>query len=142
MARYCQKCGAEIPEGSPVCRSCFEPVKREGILGWLRRLLGGGGVSSGKAASPGSTTVNVKVSERIKIRNPLTGELHEYQSLDEVPAEFREMIRKAREAAARGQGRNDITVTDSEGKVQTYHSLEELPSDLQTLFKKTRKEGS
>ena len=39
MTRLCQKCGAEISDGSPVCRSCFEPVKSEGFLARLVRLL-------------------------------------------------------------------------------------------------------
>src|SRR5208283_1857857 len=35
MTMRCAKCGAEIPEGSPVCRSCFEPVKPEGFFSRL-----------------------------------------------------------------------------------------------------------
>src|SRR5436309_2929621 len=134
MAKFCQKCGAEIPEGSPVCRSCFEPVKSEGFLARLLRWLSGGQASSGKTPLTAGTAVKIHTTERIKIRNPLTGELHEYHSLEEVPAEFREQIRKAREAAASGKGGNVITVTDSDGKVQTYRSIDELPPELRTLY--------
>src|SRR5436309_2516922 len=138
MARFCQKCGAEIPEGSPVCRSCFEPVKPEGSLARLLRLLGGRRASSGKTSPVAGATVKVHTTERIKIRNPLTGELHEYHSLDEVPVEFREQIRKVREAAGSVQGGNVITATDSDGRVQTYHSVDELPPDLRALYEQAR----
>ncbi len=137
MTRLCQQCGAEVPEGSPVCRSCFEPVKSEGFLARLVRLLGGGTAKTKTPTVPG-TAVKIHTTERIKIRNPLTGELHEYHSLDEVPAELREQVRKAREAAASVKGANLITVTDSEGKVQTYHSVDELPPELRALYQQAR----
>src|SRR5215471_20161854 len=127
MPRTCQKCGAEIPEGPPVCRSCFEPVPANRLLKRLFRFLGSWRVSVMKMSSLPGTRVNVTISERIKIRDPLTGQPREYHSLDEVPEEFREQIRKAREAMASSSGRNSITVTDATGKMQTYHSIEELP---------------
>ena len=138
MARFCQKCGAEVPEGSPMCRSCFEPVKPERFLARVLRLLGVERVSSGKTSPVAGTTIKLHSSERIKIRNPLTGELQEYHSLDEVPVEFREQIRKVREAAAGAKGGHVITVTDSEGKVQTYHSVDELPPELRALYEQAR----
>ena len=138
MATICHKCGAEIPEGSPVCRSCFEPVPCEGFLTRLLRVFSGGGrASGGKSSSPAGTKVSLTLSERIKIRDPFTGQLREYHSLDEVPAEFREQIRKARDAATGGKGGNVITVTDAKGNVQTYYSIEELPPDVRALYDKT-----
>ena len=98
-------------------------------------------VSVEKTPPAGGTRVNVKLSERIKMRDPLTGELREYHSLDEVPAEYREKIRQAREAALSGQGGNVISVTDATGKVQTYHSVEEMPPELRALYEKARSEG-
>jgi hypothetical protein len=142
MPRFCQKCGAEIPDGSPVCRSCFEPVPRDGLLTRLLRFFGGFRVTVGKASSPAGALVNITLSERIKIRDPSTGQLREYRSLDELPEEFREQIRKAREAAASGQGRNVITVSNAEGKMQTYHSIEELPPDIRALYEKARGQDS
>ncbi len=141
MARHCEKCGAEIPEGSPVCRSCFEPVKREGILSRLARFLGGARVSMEKTPPGGGTKVNVRLSERIKIRDPLTGELREYHSLDKVPAEYREKIRQAQQAALSGKGGNVISVTDATGKVQTYQSIEEMPPELRAIYEKARSQG-
>jgi hypothetical protein len=141
MARYCEKCGAEIAEGWTVCRSCYEPVKREGILSRWLRFFGGARVGLEKSPPAGSTKVNVKLSERIKIRDPLTGELREYHSLDEVPVEYREKIRQAQAAVLSGKGGNVISVTDATGKVQTYHSVEEMPPELRALYEKARSEG-
>ena len=140
MARFCQKCGAEIPEGSPVCRSCFESIQPEGFLARLLRLLSGGRASWRKTSLLAGTTVKIASTERIKIRNPLTGVLHEYHSLDEVPVEFREQIQKLREAGAKLKGATSIVVTDAGGKVQTYQSVDELPPNLRALYEQARRE--
>jgi hypothetical protein len=139
MARHCEKCGAEIDEGWTVCRSCFEPVKSEGFFARLQRFFGGAQASPKKPTPAAATKVNIKLNERIKIRDPQTGELREYHSLDEVPAEYREKIRQAEQAALSGKGENVITVTDATGKVQTYHSIDELPPDLRALYEKARR---
>jgi len=141
MTRHCEKCGAEIAEGWTVCRSCYEPVKREGVLSRWLRSLGGARVSSEKTPPAAGTKVNVKLSERIKIRDPLTGELREYHSLDEVPVEYREKVRQAQQAALSGKGGNVISVTDATGKVQTYHSVEEMPPELRALYEKALGKG-
>ena len=83
--------------------------------------------------------VKAHSSERIKIRDPLTGELREYHSLDEVPEPFREQIRKLRDSATSVNGGKVITVTDSGGKVQTYHSVDELLPELLALYEQARK---
>lgn len=144
MAMYCQKCGAEVPEGSPVCRSCFEPVKREGFLSRLLRALGGWRVSLEKTSSPVGTKVGIKLAttDRIKIRDALTGQLQAYDSLDEVPEEYREKVRQAREAALRGEGGNKIAVTDASGQTHIYNSLDEVPPDIRALIEKARGQDS
>ena len=77
--------------------------------------------------------------ETFKIRDAATGELREYHSIDEVPEEFREQLRKAREQAQTDGTTltsQSITVTDASGKVHTYHSIEELPPELRELYQK------
>ena len=139
MARFCQKCGAEVPEGSPVCRSCFEPVKPEGFFARLLRRLGIELVSSAKSLPGRGLTIKFSTSESIKIRDPLTGDLREYHSTDEVPEPFRDQIRKLRESAASTESKTVITVTNSSGKLQTYHSVDELPPELRALYGQARK---
>ena len=138
MTMRCAKCGAEIPEGSPVCRSCFEPVKPEGFFSRLRRTFSGGLAKAGQAPSPPGTKVNVKVTQKFKIRDSKTGEVKEYQSLDDVPAEYREKIRQARDAAMHGQGGQKISFTDAAGQTHTYNSIEDVPPDIRALIEKSR----
>ena len=137
----CPKCGAEIPKRSTLCRFCLEPVKREGFLSRLLRGLGGASVTVVKTSMPAGTKVNIKVTETIKIRDRVTGEMREYHSLDEVPLEYREKIRQAREAAVRGQGGSVISVTNAAGQVQTYHSPDEMPPDVRAMYEKARGRG-
>ncbi|HXT40109.1 MAG TPA: hypothetical protein VN887_08800 [Candidatus Angelobacter sp.] len=138
MAMHCQQCGAEISRGWAMCHSCSAPIKREGWFSRLLRGLGSVRVSVVKNPLPAGVKVNMKITEQIKIRDPQTGEMREYHSLDDVPAEFREKIRQARDEAVHGQVRNVISVTDASGKVQTYHSVEEMPPDLRAIYEKAR----
>jgi hypothetical protein len=85
--------------------------------------------------------VTFKMSTRFKIRNPRTGETHEYKSLDEVPPEFREKIRQAQEALSQERGANPIVVTDTAGIVHTYHSLDEMPPEMRALYDQARAKG-
>jgi hypothetical protein len=141
-ARQCAKCGAEIPEGSPVCRSCFEPVEREGILSRLLRFLCAR-ISVGKSAA-GATQVRLvtRTREQFKIRDRQTGELRVYESLEEVPLEHREKVRQAWQAALSGKNIAPIVVRDGFGKEQIYHSPEELPPELRALYEKAINKGS
>lgn len=134
----CRKCGAEIPEGSPVCRSCFEPVKHEGIMTRLGRLFGTAKLSMTNPSAPVRTHVNVKVTSRIKIRDAKTGEVREYHSLEEVPEEYRAKIREAEEAARAGQRLNKITITDASGKTHSFNSPDEMPPELRSLYEKAQ----
>ena len=86
--------------------------------------------------------MNVKFSNRIKIRDARTGEFREYHSVDEVPAEYRDKIRQAEQEALSSQGTKEINVTDATGKMRTYRSIEELPPDLRKLYLKARGEAA
>jgi len=84
--------------------------------------------------------MNITENQVIKIRDPLTGNLHEYHSIEDVPAEFREQIRKLREQTLAGGETGRITVRDSSGNVRTYSSIEELPPDIRQLYDKARRQ--
>src|SRR5262249_52967591 len=65
-----------------------------------------------------------------------TGELQEYHSMDEVPAEFREMVRKVEEGRLTGKNAGKITWTDSSGTVHHCNSIDELPPDMRDVYQK------
>ena len=125
-----------IPESSPVCPTCFEPVQRAGILGRLRRLFGAGSAPSSQIAPPTGEKLNFNIKESIKIRDTRTGEMQEYHSLEDVPVEYREKIQQACQKVTNGKVSNTISVKDAEGNVRIYHSLEELPPDVRALYNK------
>jgi hypothetical protein len=144
MPTRCPKCGAEVEDGWPVCRKCFEPVKRPGFFARLLRSFGARvnvSVSKSSDMVPGMTThlLNFKINERIKIRDGKTGEVREYHSLDEVPKEFRKTIREA-QAMMGGQTSTKITFKDASGTVHNYNSLEEMPPDVRVIYDKVRGE--
>lgn len=143
MTARCPKCGADIEEGWPVCRKCFEPVKREGFLSRLLRALGvtvNVHVSKSDLPVPGSSMqINIRTAERIKVRDGKTGAMREYHSIDEVPEEYREKIRQAQAGALSGQKTfTQITFKDPSGTVHRYNSIDEMPPDLRALYEKVR----
>ncbi len=90
MSLRCPKCGAEIPKGSTLCRSCLESVQREGFLNRLLSRLAGTSVTVVKTSTPVGAKANIKVIEHTKILARVTGEMREYHSLEELPLEYRE----------------------------------------------------
>ncbi len=144
----CSHCGLHVPDETDRCPSCGQAVRRGGLL---RRLLGGLGLAPAAQASPpsmptpsthGPTTQirTTRVTEQIKVRDPRTGEVRVYGSLDDVPAEWREPIEAARRAAATGVASTTITVTDASGVSRTYASVEEMPEDLRRVYERARAE--
>ena len=141
----CSHCGLHIPDGTERCPSCGQAVRREGFL---RRLLAGFGLGpASKPSTPtqstGAPTTHIRttrVTEQIKVRDPRTGEVRVYGSLDEVPAELRAPIEAARRAAAEGGNRTTITVTDASGVTRTYASVEDMPDDLRRIYERVREQ--
>jgi len=141
MARHCEKCGAEIPEGSPVCRSCFEPVKREGLLTRLLRFLCVRLSTEKSAGGATRVTLTTRTREQFKVRDAQTGELRVYETLEEVPLEYRERLQQAWQAAMSGKNVAPIVVRDASGKEQIYHSPGEMPPELRALYEKALGKG-
>ena len=143
MTTHCEKCGAEIEAGWTVCRKCFEPVKRPGLLARLWRFFSGMSVSVGKVSGPaGGTKVNLNISEKIRIQDARTGEEREYRSLDDVPPEWREKIRQVQESVRSGKTVPRISITDSSGVEHTYNSPDEMPPELRAVYEKAQRSGS
>lgn len=81
------------------------------------------------------TGVTMKVRERFQVRDPQTGQLTTYGSLDEMPADIRTRIEQAR-AGATGESRPlRITATDASGRTRTYDSVEEMPADVRAILR-------
>lgn len=119
----------------PVCRKCFEPVKREGLLARLARFLGITWTKEGSSLL--IKPLSVRVTQTFKIRDSRTGELREYHSLDEVPPDEREKMRQLLDTAKAEHREVHITVTNLPGGVKTYKSLEEMPPELRAIYGKT-----
>jgi hypothetical protein len=141
MSTPCPKCGAEVEDSWPVCRKCFEPIKRPGFFSRLLNALGlrvKVSVSKSPDLVPGATShlFSVKTTARIKIHDSKTGEVREYNSLDEVPEQFRETIREAQQMGSSGQKTTKITITDASGTVHHYNSLDEIPPDVRAIYEK------
>jgi len=84
------------------------------------------------------TDVTLKVTERFQVRDPQTGQLTTYDSLDEVPAEIRTRIEQA--CAGTGAPPLKITATDASGCTRTYDSVEEMPAELRAIYERAMKE--
>jgi hypothetical protein len=143
MSVRCPKCGAEVEDGWPVCRKCFEPVNRPGILTRLFSALFPRvniRVSKSDPALPGATTrtVAVHTSKTFKVRDAKTGELQEYHSLDDVPEQFRELLRQqmgdALQLPLSANTTTRITWTDSAGTVHHCKSIDELPPAMRAVY--------
>lgn len=144
MPTRCSKCGAEVEDGWPACRKCFEPLKRPGFFSRLLRPLRSRvniTVSSSPTAVPGFTTrsIDFHSNQSFKVREGKTGEMREYHSLEEVPEQFRETFRKqmleAEKAVLTGQNTSAITWTDASGTVHHCKSLDELPPEMRAICK-------
>lgn len=142
MPTRCPKCGAEVEDEWPVCRKCFEPVKRPGffarLLNKLRPRRINVTISNSSTAVPGFTsrTISLRTNEVFKIRDAKTGEIREYRSLDELPEEFRTLIRGAEQGALTGKNTTQISWTDSSGTVHHCNSFDELPAEMRALYQK------
>lgn len=139
----CPKCGAEVEDTWPVCRKCFEPVKRPGILSRLLRALRARfniTVSTSSSTVPGFMRT-FTLNQTYKTRDATTGEMREYHSLDEVPEPYREQLRRAQQAALSqdvfsAKQTTKITWTDSSGTTHHCDSLDELPPQIRALYEK------
>jgi len=126
----CPHCQFHVPDEAARCPNCGQPLQRTGLF---RRLLGGLGLTIP------TTRIRTHVRMQIKIRDPKTGQVRVYGSLDEAPADLRGPIEAATKSAAEsGATTTKITVTDPSGATRTYASVEEMPEDLRRIYEQAQ----
>jgi hypothetical protein len=133
----CPECGNVVAVTDQFCSKCYSRLERPTF--W-RRL----GSWFRSALKPGPHTLFLKRNESFKIISQ-EGERKVYHSLDEVPPEYREDLKKLQaEAAKSPQGVStsrivvhkkvaEIKFQDASGKEEVYHSLEEMPPEWRAL---------
>jgi hypothetical protein len=146
MMTRCRKCGAELAEGAGRCPQCLAVVKPPGLL---RRLFDRLGVNfrvsvniseSSRADAPTGVHVQRTLirTERIEIADPVTGEKRVYESLGDVPEQYRKQLEAFRaQHRTSAVASHTITVRDADGTERTYKSLDEMPPRLQKLVEVT-----
>jgi hypothetical protein len=122
-----------MEESWPVCRKCFEPVKREGLFAKLIRLFA---TPVKKTSSSVVVPLGTHVRQTFKIRDPQTGEMREYHSLEELPPEHQERMRELVEMAKKEGGTQEISLSSLTGETKTYHSVSEMPPEIRALYEK------
>lgn len=97
---FCRKCQAIVERGEQVCSRCFTPVKRPSILRTmlkgLSRLFGPSRrVSVDVRSLPDvsrSLDITTRTSHRLTVRDENTGEVREYDNIDQLPPKLRAIV--------------------------------------------------
>jgi hypothetical protein len=148
----CPDCGSVLEKGVQFCPKCNARVEPptfwQKLIGCFRR--------KGNPSRPMVTideTVSVSMTDE-------HGQDHEYHSLNEVPTEVREAIRRAQvegvkptfRSSSSDGGNARITtlgektvsrykVQDETGNETGYHSLEEMPADIRAAFEEAERQN-
>jgi hypothetical protein len=152
----CPKCGNVVAATDQFCPQCFARLEPPSL--W-RRILSLFQVKASSAPRRPRVTVKKTVNIRTTDKD---GVQHEYHSLDEVPPELREEIKRLKSEAMKGRGastsitetspagntvrarmstRKNISVykiKDAAGNERVYHSLDEVPPEIRAVFEKNR----
>jgi hypothetical protein len=152
----CPKCGNVVAATDQFCPKCFARLEPPSL--W-RRILSLFQVKASSAPRRPRVTVKKTVNIRTTDKD---GVQHEYHSLNEVPPELREEIKKLQSDAMKERGvcasstetssagnaiwsrmsiRKNISVykiKDAAGNERVYHSLDELPPEIRAVFEKNR----
>ena len=112
--------------------------------GLFERLFGRFKINFTVNTNPGRTfkpglhvQTTVQRHETFRIRDATTGEMKEYHSLEEVPEEYREQIRREM-TDGHVSCSEQITSVGPDGVRRTYRSLEEVPPDIRALIERAK----
>lgn len=115
----CSQCGAQLPQGTDRCPSCYYPVPRASFVQRILRALGFRVPAPRTVVKTRTTEIR---TERVEVQDPQTGQVRVYGSLDEVPADIRAKIEQA-QSTAQQSANTKITVKDASGSTRTYDSV-------------------
>src|SRR2546426_3287973 len=122
----CSQCGAQLPQGTDRCPSCYYPVPRASFVQRILRSLGFRVPAPRTVLKTRTTEIR---TERVEVQDPQTGQVRVYGSLDEVPADIRAKIAQAR-STAQQSAHTKITVKDASGRSEEHTSELQSPCNL------------
>ena len=133
MFNYCPNCGMKLSGEQTSCRACGHKLPGHSG-GFLSRLFGA------LRAKPVHRNVTKVVTTRqlIRIKDPKTGQVTEYHSLDELPPELRQQVAAAESELLSGTlpVQKTYKFRDPSGVERTYNSPDEMPPDVRALIEK------
>lgn len=112
------------------------PMMFDGILMYLRRLPGLGGVGGSRDAG-----IFVRRSETSRVRDPATGRVATYGDPSQLPSALREAPEKAKSGGQTGgqvrtETHREYGVVGPDGTLRTCTSLEEMPPQIRAMLGK------
>ena len=126
----CSQCGAQLPQGTDRCPSCYYPVPRASFVQRILRSLGFRVPAPRTVLKTRTTEIR---TEGVEVQDPQTGQVRE------VPADIRAKIAQAR-STAQQSAHTKITVKDASGRTRTYDSVDEMPAEIRQIYERVRRE--
>src|SRR5438093_1756820 len=126
----CSQCGAQLPQGTDRCPSCYYPVPRASFVQRILRSLGFRVPAPRTVLKTRTTEIR---TEGVEVQDPQTGQVRE------VPADIRAKIAQAR-STAQQSAHTKITVKDASGSTRTYDSVDEMPAEIRQIYERVRRE--
>lgn len=145
----CPACGTALEHDAQFCPKCYRPVAAPGF--WQKLVA----FFQRQPRGPRRPIVSIKKTITIRSTDG-SGQKHEYHSLDEVPPELAQEIKRletdALKEATRTTSADGLTthitghksisvfkIKDASGRERVYHSLDELPPEIRAAVEAAQK---
>ena len=142
----CSACGNPVENGAQFCPKCFAPIAAPSFWQKLSSFF--------QPKKPPRPLISIKKTVTIKSTDK-DGVQHEYHSLDQLPPELAEEIKKLEGTSLKEVSKEFVSegltaqmsfkksisvfrIKDASGREQVYHSLEEMPPELRAVVEKAR----